>query len=246
MPKYENSVIYKIKHNEDYDDNNIYVGSTANFKNRKNQHKSDCNNEKRKNYNFPVYQYIRDNGNWDNWVMIPIEEYPCNSKNELVIRERHHIDLLRPTLNIVKPGRTDKEYYEDNKEKNKKYREDNKEQIAEYEKIYRDANKEKLAEKHKKYYEANKEKLYEKAKEYRKNNKEIIAEYKKKHYKANKEKLAEKNKKYREDNKEQITEYKKECQKIKEICDHCGCEVCKTGLKKHQKTTKCINFVKTE
>ena len=81
MPKYENSVIYKIKHNEDYDDTNIYIGSTSNFKNRKYQHKCSCNSEKGKKYNLPVYQYIRDNGGWDNFVMIPIEQYSCNDKN---------------------------------------------------------------------------------------------------------------------------------------------------------------------
>jgi len=154
MPKYENSVIYKIKHNEDYDDNDIYIGSTTNFKNRKGGHKHTCNNEKDKNYNLTVYQFIRDNDGWDNFVMIPIEPYHCNDKDELKIRERHHIDLLRPTLNKVIPGRTKKEWYEDNKEK-------------------------KLV----------------KAKE-------------------------------------------------KVICDNCGCEVLKQGLKRHKKSNKCINFVK--
>ena len=201
MPKYENSVIYKIKHNEDYDDNNIYVGSTTNFRMRKNCHKVDCNNEKRKGYNTPVYQYIRNNGGWDNFVMIPIEPYPCNDKDELKIRERHHIDLLRPTLNKYIPTRTRKEYHEDNKEK--------------------------LNEKSKKWYD---------------NNKEKFNEYYKKRYEANKEKLNEYNKKYHEANKEIINERLKK----KVICDHCGCEVRKDGLKKHQKSKKCINFVKTE
>jgi len=203
MPIYENSVIYKIKHNEDYDDNNIYVGSTSNFKNRKYQHKGSCINEKDKNYNFSVYQYIRANGGWDNFVMIPIEQYPCNSKNELIIRERYYIDLLRPTFNIVKPGRT-----------NKEWREDNKQHIAEY---------------YKNKYE---------------NDKKQLIEYQKKYREANKEKLAEQKKKYHEANKEQIAEYKKEYQKIKVICDHCGCEVRKDGLNRHQKSNKCINFVK--
>ena len=47
---------------------------------------------------------------------------------------------------------------------------------------------------------------------------------------------------YRENNKEQLTEKKK----AKVICDHCGCEINKIGLKRHQKSNKCINFVKTE
>jgi len=83
MPFYENGVIYKIKHNEDYEDDNIYIGSTCNFKHRKNAHKTGCYNEKSRNYNSPVYQFIRDNGGWDQWVMTPIEQYSCNSKKEL-------------------------------------------------------------------------------------------------------------------------------------------------------------------
>jgi hypothetical protein len=216
MPKYENSIIYKIKHNEDYDDKTIYIGSTSNFKNRKNQHKCDCNNKKNRNYNFPIYHYIRDNGNWEQWVMIPIEEYPCNSKNELVIKERHYIDLLRPVLNIVKPGRTLKEW-----------REDNKQHLAEYYKNKYENDKEQFQEYQKKYGKDNKEKIQEKSKKYYENNKEQIAEYKKKWCEANKEILHEK-------------------RKEKVICDHCGFESIKNNLTRHQKSKKCINFVKTE
>jgi hypothetical protein len=198
MPHYQNSVIYKLKHN---DDTNIYVGSTTNFKNRKNSHKNKCNNEKNKEYNFKVYQYIRDNGGWDNWVMIPIEQYSCNSKKELDIQERHHIDLLRPLLNINIPNRTRKEYYEKNKEK-----------------------------------------IKEKQKEYKKDNKNKIKEKKKEYYIDNKEKFTEKEKKYYEDNKEIINEKRKE----KVVCDHCGSKISKNDIAKHQKTKKCINFVKKD
>ena len=261
MPKYENSVIYKLKHNEDYDDTNIYVGSTSNFKNRKNGHKTNCNNEKSKDFNKIAYQFIRDNDGWDNWVMIPIEEYPCNSKKELEVRERHHIDLLRPVLNIVKPGRTNKEYYEDNKEYlneiKKKYENDNKEKLLEYRKIYREDNKEKILEYNKKYYEDNKEIILENLKKHYEANKEQIVEYRKIYRKNNKEKYAEKHKKWYEANKEQMKEKQRQYQKAnkeqkaekakeKVICDHCGCEVRKYGLNKHQQTKKCINFVKTE
>ena len=148
MPLYQNSVIYKLKHNEDYDDTNIYIGSTSNFKNRKYCHKNICNNEKNPKYNTALYQYIRDNGNWDEWIMIPIEQYSCNNKNELEIRERYYIDILRPVLNKVIPTRTYKEYYEDNKEKillyNKEYQAANKEQFLIKKKEYREANKEKI------------------------------------------------------------------------------------------------------
>jgi len=220
MPKYENSVIYKLKHNEDYDDTNIYVGSTTNFKNRKYQHKNYCNES-----NFPVYQYIRNNGGWDEWVMIPIEPYPCISKNELEIRERYHIDLLKSKLNKYIPTRTIKEWIIDNKEHSKEW------QVRYYKN-----NKEQILEKNKIYYENNKEQILEQSKQYRKNNKKKIKEDNKKIYKKNKEKILEKKKIYYEDNKEIISKKIKE----KVICDHCGCEITKVYLKKHQKSKKCL------
>ena len=175
MPNYKNTVIYKIKHNEDYDDINIYVGSTTNFRVRKNQHKTSCNNENNKDYNMPIYQYIRANSGWDNFVMVPIEEYPCNCKNEKEIKERYYIDLLKPKLNKNLPTRTRKEWREDNKQKIKEYREDNKELILEKYKEWCENNKEKIKE----YRENNKELISEKYKEWRENNKEKIKERRK-------------------------------------------------------------------
>jgi len=232
MPHYQNSVIYKLKHNEDYVDIDIYVGSTSNFKNRKNQHKNKCNNEKEKEYNYSVYQFIRANGNWDNWIMTPIEQYSCNSKKELEIRERHYIDLLKPTLNKNIPARSRKEYREDNKEqiaeKLKQYYKDNKEKA----KQYCENNKEKIKEQRKQHYENNKKKLLEKGKEYKETNKEKIKQYRE----DNKEKA----KQYRENNKEKILEQAKQ----KVICDHCGSEIRKSDIARHKKTKKCINFKK--
>jgi hypothetical protein len=117
MPIYQNSIIYKLCHQNDLENENIYVGSTTNFRGRKNTHKSSCNNEKDKHYNSNLYQYIRDNGAWDEWQMIPIEVFPCNDKKELEVRERYHIELLKSKLNKNIPTRNDKEYREDNKEK---------------------------------------------------------------------------------------------------------------------------------
>ena len=64
MPYYENSIIYKLKRNDDHDDVNIYIGSTTNFKTRKYQHKECCNDIKLKGYNIKIYQFIRDNGGY--------------------------------------------------------------------------------------------------------------------------------------------------------------------------------------
>jgi len=248
MTFYQNAIIYKLKHNEDYDDLNIYIGSTTNFKNRKYQHKNTCNNENYNSYNLNVYQFIRNNGGWNEWKMIAIEEYPCDSKKELETRERYHIDLLRPTLNKYIPTRTQKEYAENNKEKlaeySKEWRENNKEKLAEYRKEWRENNKEKINE----WREANKEKVLEwreankeKHKKYHKeryeNNKEILNQKQREYYENNKEKVLERSKKYcknyRENNKEKL--YKKV------ICNNCGCEITKHNLKNHQKTKKCLD-----
>ena len=139
MPKlpmdYSKSIIYKIvcKNPEIKD---CYVGSTTNYDKRKWNHKYDCNNEKSKNYNYNIYKFIRDNGNWENFDMIIIEKFKCNDKLELHQRERYWLENLKASLNSKIPTRTDKEYREDNKDK-----------INEYNKEYRDNNKQKIAEK---------------------------------------------------------------------------------------------------
>jgi len=165
---YLNTIIYKIVHKEDYDNVNIYVGSTTNFKTRKNSHKSRTNKIGNAQYNFKKYQYIRDNGGWDMFDMIEIEKYPCNDKNEAESRERYWIEFYKSTLNCNIPTRSQKEYININKEK-----------IAEKAKIYCEKNKEKINEKSKIHYEKNKVKISERMKEYNKKNKKEISENKK-------------------------------------------------------------------
>ena len=206
MVLYQNSVVYKLKKNDDYDDVNIYIGSTSNFKNRKNVHKSACNNENMRSYNKPAYLFIRDNGGWDEWVMIPIEEWPCENKNQLEIRERYWIDFLKPKLNKVVPTRTGKEYREVNKDKIKEYREVNKDKFREYRRQYYEDNKDKLNERMKQYRADNKEKLAMCDKKYYEDNQDKIIEYRKQYYERNKDKIKE----YREENKELITKRTKE------------------------------------
>ena len=171
MPKYQNSIIYKLCHQNDLNNENIYIGSTTNFRTRKNKHKLRTTKKDTDGYNIFVYQFIRDNGGWDEWQMIPIEVFPCNNKDELKIRERYHIELLKSKLNKNIPTRTDKEYRNDNKKKIAEYKNNNKERIAETNKKWREANKEHKAETDKKYYEVNKEIINEKLKE------KVVCEY---------------------------------------------------------------------
>jgi predicted GIY-YIG superfamily endonuclease len=77
MVNYNNSIIYKLCC-KDPEITEIYVGSTTNFYRRKQKHKSTCNNSNDKGYNLNIYQFIRDNGGWENWQMVEVERYKCN------------------------------------------------------------------------------------------------------------------------------------------------------------------------
>jgi len=150
MPDYSNSVIYTIRSKD-----NIYVGSTLNFRSRKNDHKSNITNENHKAYNYKLYKTIRDNdGEWD---MQPHSIFPCVSKLELTIEEERVRQLLTADLNMVKCGsglaKSDygKQYREQHRdeliEKSKQYREQNRDEIREYKKQYREQHREELREK---------------------------------------------------------------------------------------------------
>jgi hypothetical protein len=168
MPDYSKCVIYRLCC-KDLNIKELYIGSTCNFTRRKCGHKSRCHNENDPKYNCKVYKFIRDNGGWDNWDMILVEEYPCENKPQKIQRERYWYEELKADLNKECPGRDKKEWYKTNRDevlvKCKKYNETRKEEIKKYSKEYYETNKEYLSEKRKEYYETHKEKINEEKKE---------------------------------------------------------------------------------
>jgi hypothetical protein len=96
-----------------------YVGKTLDFKRRIIDHKNHCNNENRKEYNYKLYKFIRENGGINNWNFIEIETNEYNDKDSS-FRERYWIEEFNATLNIVIPSRTQKEYEESEKIKEKR------------------------------------------------------------------------------------------------------------------------------
>jgi hypothetical protein len=236
MPKiqsdYSQTVIYKLCC-KDVTINQIYVGHTTNINNRKHNHKSNCCNSNLQNYNLFVYKFIRENGGWDNWSMIQIEEYDCNNKREAEMRERQWIETLNAKLNCNNPisskeekDKQKQEWYEENKniilEKKKEHYEENKEQILEKVKQYAEKNKEQISEYQKEYQEKNKETISEQKKEYRENHKQESQ-------KAHKE--------WREENKEKLKE-----QKSKVIDCECGKQFTFGNKDRHLKTSIHINY----
>jgi len=135
MTKYENAIVYKICC-KDTSIIDIYIGSTCGFDYRKRNHKYNCNNENAKDYKIYLYEFIRQNGGWDNWDMIQIKKVECSSKRELELLERNEIENLKPSLNKNIPHRTKEEYREIFKNNNPTYYKD-----------YYDKNKETRLEK---------------------------------------------------------------------------------------------------
>jgi len=251
MPKvqidFSKTIIYKIVHKEDPDNHESYTGHTTEFAKRKCEHKKRCLNPNNKNHHLKIYQYIRENGGWDNFIMLEIEKYPCNDGNEARARENYWYNELKSKLNTNVPSRTLKQYYQDNREKflennkqyrqdnsekMKQYRQDNRDELSEYQKQYYQDNREKFLENNKQYYQDNRDKQLEQMKKYREDNREKMKQYRQDNL--------EKMKQYYLDNREKILENMK--QKI--TCEICGSIVTKVGLSKHKKTKKCIEAKK--
>ena len=147
MPNYQNGKIYKIVNDSS---NLVYYGSTIQpLYKRFYKHKTQ--------FHLCTSKRIFEG---ENPKIILVEKCPCNDKEELIKRERYYIEN-NECVNKKIPGRTQKEWCEDNKEKLKKqkkeYRENNIEKIQEYEREWREENKEKLKKQKKEYREANRE-----------------------------------------------------------------------------------------
>ena len=160
MVNYKNGMVYKLVCN-DLDITDIYIGSTVCFRKRKYQHKHSCNNINNKRHNLKVYKFIRDNGGWDKWNMILVATTPCNNKLELRQFERKYYEELNATLNSDYPGRTKKEWVENNKEiikiKKKGWYQKNKEYLKIKQNKYNEENKEIIKIKKKEWYQKNKD-----------------------------------------------------------------------------------------
>ena len=99
MPKrkidYSNTIIYKI-FCRDPNIKELYIGHTTNFVNRKSSHKTACNNCDSK-----LYSFIRENGGWDNWKILIIDDVECKNFEEARKVEQSYIDKYNSGLNTA-------------------------------------------------------------------------------------------------------------------------------------------------
>lgn len=205
MPDYSTGKIYKIINPQN---EVVYIGSTVDKLCRR----------------FAKHKH-RGNGN----KIVLLELCPCNSREELCMREQEHIELHENLLNDRRAFNSEeyykKHYKEYHKEYNEKWRINNKEKVKEHEKKWRENNIEKMKEYYKVYYEENKNEISEKTKKWNDNNKEKVKEY---------------NKKYRQNNIDKLNEN----QKIKILCV-CGCQIRKSNITTHKKSQKHIKLMNT-
>ena len=106
MPKieidYSNTIIYKITC-KDSIVNDVYVGHTTNFVQRKHAHKQSCINDKSPNHNCKLYEVIRNNGGWNNWKMEIINFFNCQNHYEARKKEQEYFVSLNASLNSIEP-----------------------------------------------------------------------------------------------------------------------------------------------
>ena len=104
---YANGLIYII-HKEGVND--IYIGSTTNFNNRKYSHRFRCTHPSSEYWDDKLYKIIRKKGpSFDDWKMEVLLEYPCASRDELQQKERELIDKYA-NMNSSLPTTKSKSY----------------------------------------------------------------------------------------------------------------------------------------
>ena len=140
---YQKTIIYKLCC-KDPNITEIYVGHSTDYKSRNQRHRYNSNNT-----NQYIYRFIRETGGYENWSMIKLYNFPCDSKREAEAEECKIMIELNATLNTYKPFTTEEEKKQYNKEYRKKYHENNKDILNQISKEYYKNNIEEIKEKKK-------------------------------------------------------------------------------------------------
>jgi hypothetical protein len=144
--RYEKAKIYKLSSRLTTD---VYIGSTIKTLNhRLSNHKSDYKSFIKNEYSDCTSYRLFEKGIDDVEIEL-IEDYNCNSKRELEIRERFHIENTINCINKNLPTRN-----------NKEYKMAHREAISERMKEYYKSNKDVISAN----YQANREAILEKRK----------------------------------------------------------------------------------
>jgi hypothetical protein len=149
MPDYSKSKVYKMECG-----GLTYIGSTTQpsvahrLAGHKKSYKQWCNGKRSNISSFRLFEIGEP-------TIVLLESVNCNNRDELLARERFHIENSE-CVNKQIPTQTKKEYYQANYEKileqKHKYYKTNSEQLKQYKHEYYQANKETRKQKRHEYY----------------------------------------------------------------------------------------------
>jgi hypothetical protein len=160
MTNYQNGKIYKIEaHNGEEGD--FYIGSTCKqpLSQRMDKHISSYKRwkEEKIKHTYTSFQLF-DKYDIKNCNIVLLEAFSSDSKHSLLAKEAFYIKSIK-CVNKFISLRTQKEYYNDNKEHIEQYFQDNKFKIIPYQKQYQDQyrqdNKEKIKDRKSKLFICN-------------------------------------------------------------------------------------------
>ena len=163
MPNYANTKIYKVINLQD--ESKIYVGSTCNrLSQRMSLHRQQAKDQTDK-----LHADMREIG-FEQFKIILIELFPCNSKDEKTAREQHWIDLLHSYYNTNRAYRTDeqkKQYY---KQYNKQYQQTHADELKQYNQQYNQQYKQthakEIKQRNKQYQQTHADEIKQQRKQY--------------------------------------------------------------------------------
>jgi hypothetical protein len=198
---YQDGKIYKLV----CKDGHYYIGSTTtSLIKRFSSHKYSIKN----NTSGGKYAYFYSLPITDIHIEL-IENYPCNTNDELRKREDYYIQFSlsdKYCLNTFRAFQSE----DDKKDSKRYYYTLNIDKIKENMKTYYEANKKTIIESHRDYNQENREKVDAYQAQYRLDNAEKRREYSKQYTKEHQEQVKETKKKYDEKNREKNTTYWKE------------------------------------
>jgi hypothetical protein len=196
---------------------NIYIGSSIDLKQREHLHKSNCNNPNDKGYNYLVYTTIRNNGGWDNWRMLEIENKIVKDLDEALTHEQYLIEFYKANMNMVRAKYLGEDYQREYRELHRdklnanslEYYTEHREHLnAISSKSYYDNIDERLATQ-RQYYQEHRDEALKYQREYRNitENRDKKREYNVKYYQENKDEFRLYSNEYRKNHQVELNEY---------------------------------------
>jgi hypothetical protein len=120
-----------------------YVGQTIDFDERIKGHRNKCFNVE--NCNIPLYQYIRENGNWNSCKISILEKCNFETKQDALMREEYWRIKKEASLNSLRCFVSKEQLKQEAVERAKLWMNKNKEKLKilrpKIDKTYREKNK---------------------------------------------------------------------------------------------------------